>query len=191
MMNSVSAEWEFLLQETDGVPPPPAVPLRLRMTATARTVHALRVLRRRGWPEAQRCLREMVPAAPLGAEVSPPVALRLAHRQMVPCLTALRMAEPNALCLPRSFAIATYLSALGLPAEIVIARQRTTIGARFSFHAWAELYDEVLADIPTVQFGFTVLQRVGSEEAMRATARGSTGATTKGSTGATTKATSG
>ncbi|POX37733.1 hypothetical protein C3486_26980 [Streptomyces sp. Ru73] len=186
-MNRVSADWEFLLRDTDGVPPPPAVPLRLRLTATARTLHALRVLRRRGWPEAQRCLREMVPATPLGAEVSPPVALRLAHRQIVPCLTALRMVEPNALCLPRSFAIATYLSALGLPAEIVIARQRTTIGARFSFHAWAELYNEVLADIPTVQLGFTVLQRVGSEEAMRATTR----ATKKGGTEATTKATSG
>ncbi|MEV0603837.1 lasso peptide biosynthesis protein [Streptomyces sp. NPDC050315] len=165
-MGSVRADWEFLLWDTDQAPPP-SLPPRLRLVAVARTLHAVRLLRRHGWPDAQRCLRGMLPASRLGAELEPPAALRLAHRETLPCFTALRLVEPNALCLPRSFALATYLSALGLPAEVVVARQRTTIGARFAFHAWTELYGEVLADIPTVQLGFTVLQRVGCEQAMR------------------------
>ncbi len=87
---------------------------------------------------------------------------------MLPCLTWLRLADPEALCLPRSYALVTYLTTLGLPAEVVVARQRSSIGGRFAFHAWAELYDEVLGDIPGLGTGFTVLQRIGSQEVRRA-----------------------
>ncbi|WP_169314249.1 lasso peptide biosynthesis B2 protein [Streptomyces piniterrae] len=159
--------WEFLLWDNDPGPPPLPVPRRLRLLAAVRTAQALRVLRRRGWQDAQRYLRELRPL-PLAAGLRPSDAVRLARREAQPCLTVLRMAEPEALCLPRSYALATYLSVLGLPAEVVVARQRSSIGGRFAFHAWAELYGEVLADIPGVQSGFTVLQRVGCAHAVRA-----------------------
>lgn len=138
----------------------------MRLLAAARTVRAARLLRRRGWGEAQRYLRAQRPVvhADVRLRREPSEAVRLARREVLPCLTALRLADPNALCLARSYALVTYLTALGLPAELVVARQRSSIGGRFAFHAWAELYGEVLADIPGVRTGYTVLQRVGSEQ---------------------------
>jgi len=159
-MHRTTPDWEFLLR--DPGPPPPAVPRASRLLAAARTARAARILHRYGWPRAQQYLRTMRPLHTMAPDREP--ALRLAHREVQPCLTVLRVVEPNALCLPRSYALAVHLSALGLPAEVVIARQRTSVGARFAFHAWAELHGEVLADIPGVQSGFTVLQRVGAEQ---------------------------
>ncbi len=154
-----TADWEFLLW--DPGPEPPRPPRWARLLAAARTVRAARRLRRHGWPEAQRRLRELRPA--MRAPARPPDAVRLARREVLPCLTALRLADPNALCLPRSYALATYLTTLGLPVELVVARQRSSIDGRFACHAWTELHGEVLADIPGVRTGFTVLQRFGSE----------------------------
>ncbi|MGW8377665.1 lasso peptide biosynthesis B2 protein [Streptomyces sp. ODS28] len=152
--------WEFLLREPG--PEPPPVPRRDRLRAASYTVRGQRVLRREGWPGAQRYLRGMR-AAEQADGTRAAAQLSLARREVIPCLTVLRLVTPDALCLPRSYALVTYLSALGLPAQVVVARQRTSIGGRFAFHAWAELYGEVLADIPGVQSGFTVLQRVGAE----------------------------
>ncbi|GAA4931052.1 lasso peptide biosynthesis B2 protein [Streptomyces coeruleoprunus] len=164
-MNGPTADWEFLLWDTDPAHPPLPVPPWLRLRAAARTAGALRVLRRHGWPRAQDRLRDLRPAARpsrAGTPLDPRDAVRLARREVLPCLTVLRLVAPDALCLPRAFAVATYLSTLGLPAEVVVARQRSSIGGRFAFHAWAELYDEVLGDVPAVRAGFTVLQRVGA-----------------------------
>ncbi|MFE0251377.1 lasso peptide biosynthesis B2 protein [Streptomyces sp. NPDC059010] len=162
-MNNPTADWEFLLW--DPGPAPARPPRRARVLAAARTVRAARLLRRRGWPEAQRYLHSLRPVTRHDTE--PPEAIRLARREVLPCLTALRLADPNALCLPRSYALAVHLSTLGLPVEVVVARQRSSIGGRFAFHAWAELYGEVLADIPGVRTGFTVLSRFGSEHVPR------------------------
>ena len=121
---------------------------------------------RSGRPSAQAARLARGPA--VSALPAPrDTARRLARREVLPCLTALRLADPNALCLPRSYALAVHLSTLGLPVEVVVARQRSSIGGRFAFHAWAELYGEVLADIPGVRTGFTVLWRLGSEHVPR------------------------
>ncbi|MEV1079645.1 lasso peptide biosynthesis B2 protein [Streptomyces sp. NPDC050211] len=162
-MKDPTADWEFLLH--DPGPPPPRPPRRARLLAAARTVRAARLLRRRGWPDAQWYLRTLRPASQ--APWEPTEAVRLARSEVLPCLTWLRLADPDALCLPRSYALATYLTTLGLPAEVVVGRQRSSIGGRFAFHAWAELYDEVLGDIPGLKAGFAVLLRVGSEEVRR------------------------
>ncbi|MET9964881.1 lasso peptide biosynthesis B2 protein [Streptomyces sp. NPDC006356] len=166
------AEWEFLLWgpgPADRAAPPPRPPRGARLLAAARTVRAARLLRRRGWPDAQRQLRAQRPVSRYAdTRREPSRAVRLARREVLTSLTVLRLADPDALCLPRSYAIVTYLTALGLPAEIVVARQRSSIGGRFAFHAWAELYGEVLGDIPGVRTGYTELQRVGSEHVRRA-----------------------
>ena len=52
-----------------------------------------------------------------------------------------------------------------------MARQRTSVSARFAFHAWTELYGEVLNDIPGVRTGYGVLQRVSSRHLAGAGAR--------------------
>ncbi|QOV36966.1 lasso peptide biosynthesis B2 protein [Streptomyces ferrugineus] len=156
---SPTADWESLLWD-----PGPAAhrpPRRARLLAAARTVRAARLLRRRGWPEAQRYLRTLRPTVRRRTE--PAEAIGLARREAPACLTALRLADPEALCLARSYALAVHLTTLGLPVEVVVARQRSSIGGRFACHAWAELHGEVLADIPGVRTGFTVLQRFGSE----------------------------
>ncbi|MFF4257682.1 lasso peptide biosynthesis B2 protein [Streptomyces sp. NPDC001663] len=162
-MKDPTADWEFLLWDPGHAARPPG---RARLLAAARTVRAARLLRRRGWPEARQRLRSLRPATE--SELAPCEAIALARREVLPCLTALRLADPDALCLPRSYALVTYLTTLGLPAEVVVARQRSSIGGRFAFHAWAELYEEVLADIPGVRTGFTVLQRFGSAHVGRA-----------------------
>lgn len=158
-MRNPAADWETLLW--DPGPRRPRPPRRVRLLAAARTVRAARLLRRRGWPEAQRYLRSLRPA--VRQEPGAAEAIGLARREVLGCLTALRLADPDALCLARSYALAVHLSTLGLPVEVVVARQRSSIGGRFACHAWAELHGEVLADIPGVRTGFTVLQRCGSE----------------------------
>jgi hypothetical protein len=158
-VNRIAGDWEFLLWDTDPTPSPSRVPVAPRLVAAARTARGLRVLRRHGWGTAQCYLRDLRPAAEARAELTPRMALRLARREVLPCHLVLRLVEPNALCLPRSFALVTYLSTFGLPAEVVVARQRSSIGRRFAFHAWAELHGEVLGDIPGVTVGYTALQR--------------------------------
>ncbi|MFM9369849.1 lasso peptide biosynthesis protein [Streptomyces sp. Da 82-17] len=160
------AEWESLLW--DPGPAVPRPPRQVRLLAAGHTLRAARLLRRRGWPDAQRHLRAQRPVVRDTGPQERAAAIRLARREVLPCLTALRLADPEALCLARSYALVTYLTALGLPAEVVVARQRSSIGGRFAFHAWAELYEEVLGDIPGVRTGHTVLQRVGSERVQRA-----------------------
>lgn len=161
-MSELTAVWENLLWDVNAVPPPPPVPVRLRLSAAARTAHGLRILHRRGWGRAHRWLHDQQPKPQSGAYTSLPplVAIRLAHRELLASQLVLRLVEPNGLCLSRAFALATYLSALGLPAEVVVARQRISPTAQHGFHAWTELYGEVLNDIPGIQRGYTVLQRV-------------------------------
>jgi hypothetical protein len=75
----------------------------------------------------------------------------------------LRILEPNGLCLPRSFSLAVYLCALGLPCEVTVARELTSTSPQHSFHSWAELHGEVLNDTPIVKQGYKVLQRVSAD----------------------------
>ncbi|MER7400012.1 lasso peptide biosynthesis protein [Streptomyces sp. NPDC000151] len=160
MTNWVSRDWAFLLWGADAAGPVPRTSPRTRLTAAVRTARALRVLRRHGWGAAQSCLRDARAAPRAHRGLPDDTAVRLARRELPRCQLVVRLAEPDALCLARSFALAVYLSALGLPAETVIARQRSSIGARFGFHSWTELHGEVLNDIPGVRTGHTVLQRV-------------------------------
>ncbi|MFI6504071.1 lasso peptide biosynthesis protein [Nonomuraea typhae] len=75
----------------------------------------------------------------------------------------LRVVLPDGLCLPRSLTLATYLSALGLPAEMTIARALSTSVPKNSFHSWTELYGTVLNGNPDVQLGYRVLQRISAQ----------------------------
>ncbi|MGW0534772.1 lasso peptide biosynthesis B2 protein [Streptomyces sp. NPDC003032] len=161
MKSGATADWAFLLWGDDAAGPVPRTPLPVRLAAAAHTARALRTLRRRGWGVAQSRLRDL--RVPPGAHRDLPeaTAIRLARHELPHCQLVVRLFDPDALCLSRSFALAVHLSALGLPAEIVIARQRSSIGARFAFHSWTELHGEVLNDVPAVQSGHTVLQRVG------------------------------
>ncbi len=166
-MSELTADWEHLLWDVNGVPPPPPVPVRLRCYAAAHTARGLRILHRHGWGPAHRWLCDLLPGPQSGPYrvLRPPAAVRLARREQLASQLILRMVEPNGLCLPRSFALATHLSALGLPAEVVVARQRISPKERYGFHAWTELYDEVLNDIPNIQDGYTILQRVACRAA--------------------------
>ena len=162
-MSELTAAWEHLLWDVNGAPPPPPVPVRLRLSAAARTTRGLRILHRHGWGPAHRWLHEQRPRPKSGpySSLPPLVAIRLARRELLASQLVLRLVEPNGLCLSRAFALASYLSALGLPAEVVVARQRISPTKQYGFHAWTELYGEVLNDIPGIQRGYTVLQRAG------------------------------
>jgi len=170
LIDDTTIDWEFLLWDVESVPPPPPVASRQRLDAAIKTARGLWTLRRRGWGLACRYLEDLQPAPKTAPYRSIPSeqALRLAHREVIVSQLVLRLLQPDARCLPRSFALATCLAALGLPGEVVVARQRVTIDARFGFHAWTELYGTVLNDVPSVQAGHTVLQRVACRALQRA-----------------------
>ncbi|MFC5145227.1 lasso peptide biosynthesis protein [Streptomyces aureoversilis] len=158
----MSADWEFFLDGPREGPPPPAVPLRLRAVALARTARALWLYRRRGWRGAYPYLCRARPARGSAAlsGLSPGTAVRLARREILGAQLVLRAMLPNGPCLARSLALTTYLCALGLPVRMTVARGRATPSPSQAFHSWAELHDTVLTDNPDVRLGYTVLQRV-------------------------------
>lgn len=157
-------DWALLLASSDADEPPP-VPMRLRVRAAVRAARALRMLRDPGWAAACRYLQHLHPIR--GTErytaLPPPVAIRLAREQVAWSQLALRVVEPDGLCLPRSLSLTVYLSALGLPCEVTVARELCSSNPQYSFHSWAELHGEVINDSPSVKQGFKVLQRVRSD----------------------------
>jgi hypothetical protein len=158
-----TVDWEFFITNLDPASAPPPIPLRLRQYTTARTCRALWTYRTRGWIPAHRYLRQLRggPGSATNTELPTATAVRLARQQVFPCQLLVRALIPNALCLPRSFALATYLAAIGLPAEVTIARALIA-PPQDSFHSWTELYGVVLNDTPDVQLGYKVLQRVSA-----------------------------
>lgn len=162
-MRGMPARWEFFLSEVEG-PPPPPVRTALRLRAAANTARGLRLLDEQGWGAAHKYLQRLTPGP--GTSRYPRIvhhaAIRLARREIFYSNLALRLVDPAGLCLARSFALATYLCTLGLPAEVTVAVARIHRDPRYRFHSWAELYGEVLNDYPETPLGFTVLQRVTS-----------------------------
>ncbi|GAB2802443.1 lasso peptide biosynthesis protein [Streptomyces daliensis] len=165
MSAATTPDWEFFLTDLDPATAPPRVPVPLRAYALAHTARALWLYRRRGWAGAHPYLRHLRPGPGAAALAALPAgtALRLARREVFASQLVHRALLPDGLCLPRSLALATHLSALGLPAQVTIARLRTVAMPKNSFHSWTELYGTVLNDNPDVQLGYTVLQRVASE----------------------------
>jgi hypothetical protein len=157
-------DWALLLASSDA-PDPPPVPMRLRTRAAVHTARALRMLRNQGWAAAYRYLQHLrpVPGAERYTALAPLVAIRLAREQVVWSQLVLRVVEPNGLCLPRSLSLTVYLSALGLPCEVTVARELCSSNPQYSFHSWAELHGEVINDTPSVKQGFKVLQRVRAD----------------------------
>jgi hypothetical protein len=163
-MSRRAPDWAFLLKSSDA-PEPPPVPIGVRARAMVHTARALRLLRKQGWGPAHRYLKQLHPLA--GSEryaaLPPLTAIRLARQEMVWSQVVLRILEPEGLCLPRSLSLAVYLSALGLPCEITVARELCSSSPEYSFHSWTELHGEVLNDSSVVKQGFKVLQRVSAD----------------------------
>jgi hypothetical protein len=156
-------DWAFLLASSDA-PEPPPVPMGLRVRAAAHTARALWILKKQGWGPAHRYLQQLrpVPGSDRYAALPPLAAIRLARQEILWSQLVRRILEPNGLCLPRSFSLAVYLSALGLPCEVTVARELCANDPEYRFHSWAELHGEVLNDTPVVKQGFRVLQRVSA-----------------------------
>ncbi|QIS20606.1 hypothetical protein F6W96_22215 [Nocardia terpenica] len=163
-MTDLAYQLESMLSDIDGVPPPPRLPYRLRGYALRQTFTTLRLLGTQGWGPAHRYLQDLHPGPGWRgpAELEPAVAIRLARREILFSQLVLRAVHPNGLCLPRALSLGTYLSAIGLPAEVIVARERTCTNPRYSFHSWTELYGEVLNDNQDVTLGFSVMQRISA-----------------------------
>ena len=164
-MRHRAPDWAFLLASSDA-PAPPPVPMGLRIRAAVHTARAMRILQKHGWGPAHRYLQQLrpVPGSDRYAALPPPTAIRLARQEILWSQLVRRILEPDGLCLARSFSLAVYLSALGLPCEVTVARELVANNPEFGFHSWAELYGEVLNDAPVVQRGFRVLQRVSADD---------------------------
>ncbi|CAM4527640.1 lasso peptide biosynthesis protein [Nocardia ninae] len=163
-MTELARQLESMLSDIDGVPAPPRPSYRLRGYAVRSTWRALRLLGTQGWGPAHRYLQDLRPGPgwQASAELAPAEAIRLVRREILFSQLVLRTLQPNGLCLPRSFSLGTYLSAIGLSAEVIVARERTSTNPRYSFHSWTELHGEVLNDSQDVTVGFSVLQRVSA-----------------------------
>jgi hypothetical protein len=181
-MSHRAPDWAFLLTSFDGSEPPP-VPMGLRARALVHTARALRMLREQGWGPAHRYLQELrpVPGSDRYAALPPLAAIGLARQEMLWSQLVLRILEPNGLCLPRSFSLAVYLSALGLPCEVTVARELCSNNPQYSFHSWTELHGEVLNDAAAVKQGFKVLQRVSADAIAARRAAGVQGGSQKSS----------
>ena len=157
-------DWAFLLASSDA-PAPPPVPMRMRLRAAVHTARALRILQKHGWGPAHRYLQQLrpVPGSDRYAALPPLAAIRLARQEVLWSQLVRRILEPNGLCLQRSFSLVVYLSALGLPCEVTVARELCANDPEYSFHSWAELHGEVINDTPSVKQGFKVLQRVRAD----------------------------
>lgn len=157
-------DWEYFLIDLDSSTLPPRISIRLRAYASIRTFKALWKFRHDGWIPASRYLQEIVagPGSTHVAALPKATAIRMARRELFTSQLIFRVVIPNGLCLPRSYALATYLSSLGLPAKVILARPLTMVTPKDDFHSWTELYDEVINDEPDVQLGYRVLQRVGA-----------------------------
>jgi Transglutaminase-like superfamily len=163
-MTDLTQQLDHLLADTEGVPTPPPVPWRLRLHATGHTIRALHLLKTQGWGPAHRYHQSLRPGLgwPAITALEPRTAILLVRHEVLFSQLVLRAMAPNALCLARALALGVYLSALGLPAEVVVARERAPIHPRYGFHAWTELYGVVVNDRPEVQIGHSVLQRVSA-----------------------------
>lgn len=163
-MTCLTRQLDHLLADTEGAATPPPVPWRLRCHAVRHTIGALRLLKARGWGPAHRYHQSLRPGPGWQAiaALDPRTAILLVRREVMVSQLVLRVMRPRALCLPRALALGVYLSALGLPAEVVVARERAPVHPRYGFHAWTELYGEVVNDRPEVQIGHSVLQRVSA-----------------------------
>jgi hypothetical protein len=168
-MTGLTRQLDHLLSDTQGVPAPPPVPWRLRLPAIRHTIRTLHLLRTQGWGPAHRYHRALRPGPGWRkyAALEPRTAVLLVRREVLFSQLVLRAMEPTALCLPRALSLGVYLSALGLPAEVIVARERAPIHPRYAFHAWTELYGEVVNDRPEVHTGHTVLQRVSARSLCR------------------------
>ncbi|MEU5029572.1 lasso peptide biosynthesis B2 protein [Streptomyces milbemycinicus] len=157
------ADWEFFLSDPDTAPPPGIPPL-LRLYALLATADAARTYRRRGWSAARPLLEgaQPAPGASKFGGLPAGTAVHLARRQVFWSQLVLRFLMPRADCLPRSLALARCLSALGLPAEVCVARALTSTFDKDNFHAWTELHGIVLNDNQDVTVGYRVLQRIRS-----------------------------
>jgi len=164
-MTTLTQQLDYLLSDTQGAPAPPTVPWRLRLHAIRHTIRALRLLKTQGWGPAHRYYQNLHPG--LGwrknAVLEPRTAFLLVRREILFSQLVLHALEPNAICLPRALSLGVYLSALGLPAEVIVARERALTDPQYGFHAWTELYGEVVNDRPEVQLGHTILQRVSTQ----------------------------
>ncbi|QKV96981.1 lasso peptide biosynthesis B2 protein [Streptomyces sp. NA02950] len=158
------ADWEFFLADPAPHTAPPGVPPRLRLRALWATAATAWTYRRRGWSRARLLLEGARPAP--GAwrlrGLHPDLSVRLARRQVFWSQAVMRVLMPRADCLPRSLALARYLSALGLPAEVCVARALTSTFAKDHFHAWTAIHGIVLNDNQDVTIGYRVLQRISS-----------------------------
>ena len=163
-MRHRAPDWALLLASSDA-PEPPPVPMRVRIRAAVHTARALWILRKQGWGPAHGYLQQLrpVPGSDRYTALPPPTAIRLARQEILWSQLVRRILEPDGLCLPQSFSLAVYLSALGLPCEVTVARELCANDPQYSFHSWAELHGEVLNDTPVVQQGFRVLQRVSAD----------------------------
>jgi transglutaminase superfamily protein len=162
-MTHRAPDWAFLLASSEASEPPP-VPMRLRAGAAVHSARVLRMLRNQGWGPAHRYLQQLRPLPGSGryTALPPLVAIRLARQEILWSQLVLRVVEPDGLCLPRSLSLTVYLSALGLPCEVTVARELCSSNPQYSFHSWAELHGEVLNDTSAVKQGFKVLQRVSA-----------------------------
>ena len=95
---------------------------------------------------------------------SPSESVRFARRELLWCQGVVRLVAPVAMCLVRSIAFCIYLRALGLPATVVVGRERFGLVNDGDFHAWVEVAEHVVNDHDEVQTGFSVMQMVPSPD---------------------------
>jgi hypothetical protein len=185
------ASWEVFLTGKLINEPLPPFPLIKRMYALSNVISILLLLggyrltehilawlqfreqvlcvQRREWKSICRALSTLH-ASPLRhcTDLEIETIERIARRELVWCQLAVRLFAPIAMCLVRSVAFCAYLRTLGLPAQLVVGRERFCLSDDDAFHAWVELAGHVVNDHDELQSGYGVMCRVPSTNSLHA-----------------------
>lgn len=67
----------------------------------------------------------------------------------------MQLTSPRARCLPRSIAVCAAIRSLGIPAEVILGKKVVQqdagpLAERFDFHAWCEVYGQVMTGDPSL-----------------------------------------
>jgi hypothetical protein len=94
---------------------------------------------------------------------------RTARRELTWCQFFVRLLAPIGMCLIRSVAFCAYLRSLGLPAQLVVGRERFCLSDDDTdFHAWVELAGHIVNDHDELQSGYEIMCRIPSTNSFNA-----------------------
>lgn len=155
----MTMEWEQLAFGNRELPPLRRLGVMTTWRASLAYLQAAWIYRRHGFPSVKtHLLRLQSRFDPLDVR-TPEEAARIARRQLPWLRLPGRFIGESYVCLPNSVSLTAGLIALGLQAQVVVAKPMYFLSPEFEFHAWVEVQGIAINDNPLTQRSCIVLLR--------------------------------